>query len=260
MRSGRFVTGLAKKALLPALLTLPMMAQSTEMNTAEIGKVSPALQQAQEGLIDGELWNRAGMNKRDRSIVTVAAMIARDQPHQLPVEINRALDNGVTPKEISEIINHLAYYAGWGNALDAVAATAPVFAERGISKEQLPAVDPELLSIDEEAEAKRQNFVSGEYESTSAGVVKYTRDALFRGLWLRPDLAPRDRSLVTVSALIAVGQSEQVPFHLNKAMDNGLKPEEVSEVLTQLAFYAGWPKVFSALPVVKKVLADRPAQ
>ena len=81
---------------------------------------------------------------------------------------------------------------------------------------------------------------------------------LFRDLWLRPDLAPRDRSLVTVSALITAGQVAQIPFHLNKAMDNGLTRAQAGEVLTQLAFYAGWPHVFSAVPVVKEVLASRP--
>jgi 4-carboxymuconolactone decarboxylase len=87
--------------------------------------------------------------------------------------------------------------------------------------------------------------------------VDYTRDLLFRDLWLRPALEPRDRSLVTVSALVSAGQVEQVPFHLNRAMDNGLTQAEASEVLTQLAFYAGWPNVFSALPVVRDVFQQR---
>lgn len=88
-------------------------------------------------------------------------------------------------------------------------------------------------------------------------MVKYTTDALFLNLWLRPGLAPRDRSLVTVSALVTAGQVAQVPFHLGKAMDNGLSQTQASEVLTQLAFVAGWPNVFSALPVFKDVFAGR---
>lgn len=74
----------------------------------------------------------------------------------------------------------------------------------------------------------------------------------------RPDRAPRDRSLVTVSALVASGQVAQMPYHLNRAMDNGLTRAQASEVLTQLAFYAGWPNVFSALPVAKDVFEKRP--
>jgi len=69
--------------------------------------------------------------------------------------------------------------------------------------------------------------------------------------WRRPALAPRDRSLVTVSALIASGQVAQITFHLNPAMDNGLTKAQASEVLTHLLFYAGWPNVMSAVPVAK---------
>jgi 4-carboxymuconolactone decarboxylase len=88
--------------------------------------------------------------------------------------------------------------------------------------------------------------------------VKDTADLLFKDLWLRPNLTPRDRSLVTVSSLIALGQVGQVPYHLNKAMDNGLTKEQASEVISHIAFYAGWPNAFSAVPVAKTVFDSRP--
>jgi 4-carboxymuconolactone decarboxylase len=100
--------------------------------------------------------------------------------------------------------------------------------------------------------------VKNNFGSVAPGVVQYTTDVLFRDLWLRPALTPRDRSLVTVSALIATGQVVQITYHLNRAMDNGLTQEQAAEVLTQLAFYAGWPNVFSALPVAKEVFEKRP--
>jgi 4-carboxymuconolactone decarboxylase len=87
--------------------------------------------------------------------------------------------------------------------------------------------------------------------------VQYTTDVLFRDLWLRPDLAPRDRSLVTVSALIASSQMAQISYHLNRAMDNGLTQAQASEVITHLAFYVGWPNAFSALPVAKDIFEKR---
>ncbi len=89
------------------------------------------------------------------------------------------------------------------------------------------------------------------------GVVHYTGELLFRDLWLRPALTPRDRSLVTISVLIASGQVAQITYQLNRAMDNGLTKAQASEVLTQLAFYAGWPNVFSAIPIVKSVFEKR---
>ena len=93
--------------------------------------------------------------------------------------------------------------------------------------------------------------------AVAPGLVEYTTDYLFRDLWLRPDLAPRDRSLVTVAALVASGQTAQITFHLNRAMDNGLTQEQAGEVITHLAFYAGWPNAMSALPVAKEVFAKR---
>jgi 4-carboxymuconolactone decarboxylase len=107
-------------------------------------------------------------------------------------------------------------------------------------------------------EAQREVRVGEQFGKVVPGIVQYTTDVLFRDLWLRPDLAPRDRSLVTVSALVASGQVAQIPYHLNRAIDNGLTQVQASEAITHLAFYVGWPNVFSALPVTKEVFEKRP--
>ena len=219
--------------------------------------VSPALANYTREFIENDVWKRPALSARDRSIVTVAALIARIQTIGMLHYFNRALDSGVTPGELSEIITHLAFYSGWSNAFSAVAIAKDIFVQRGIGEDQLAEVSPKLLPTDEEAESKRATTVEQNFGAVSAGVVQYTTDLLFRDLWLRPGLAPRDRSLVTVSALIASGQVAQITYHLNRAMDNGLTKEQASEVLTHLAFYAGWPNVFSALPVVKGVFEGR---
>jgi 4-carboxymuconolactone decarboxylase len=224
----------------------------------DVRSVSPALARYTQGPLLGDLWKRPGLSPRDRSIVTVSALIARNQTVELYYHLNLALDNGVAPGEISEIITHLAFYSGWANATSAVLITKDVFAKRGVKSDQLAPATVELLPLDEAAEAQRAARVEESFGSVAPGVVKYTTDLLFRELWLRPGLAPRDRSLVTVSALIASGQGAQVPYHLNRAMDRGLTKAQVSEALTQLAFYASWPNVFTALPIVKDVLEKRP--
>ncbi|MBB6242401.1 MULTISPECIES: carboxymuconolactone decarboxylase family protein [unclassified Rhodanobacter] len=224
----------------------------------ETRAVSPALARYTETTLLGELWSRPGLSPRDRSVVTIAALIARNQVIEMPFYFNRALDNGVTPAELSEIITHLAFYAGWANATAAVAVAKDVFHDRGVTAAQLPPAEPDLMPIDEKAEALRASAVQENAGAISPGVVHYTSEVVFHNLWLRPGLAPRDRSLVTVSALIANGQVAQIPYHLNRAMDNGLTKAQVGEVLTHLEFYAGWPNVFSAIPVVKDVLAKRP--
>jgi 4-carboxymuconolactone decarboxylase len=111
--------------------------------------------------------------------------------------------------------------------------------------------------LNEEAEEKRATTVATNFGAVTPGLVQNTTELLFRDLWLRPALAPRDRSLVTVSALIASGQIAQITYHLGRALDNGLTASEAGEVVTHLAFYAGWPSAFSAAPVVKDVLASR---
>lgn len=218
--------------------------------------VAPALEKYAQGPL-AELWKRPGLAPRDRSIVTIAALIARNQTIEMPSYFNVALDNGVKPREISEIITHLAFYSGWANAMSAVTVARDVFAQRKIGADQVPPSSPTLLPLDKDAEEKRATAVAQQFGKVAPGIVQNTTDVLFRNLWLRPDLAPRDRSLVTVSALIASGQVAQVTYHLNRAMDNGLTQEQAGEVVTHLAFYAGWPNAFSALPVVKDVFEKR---
>jgi 4-carboxymuconolactone decarboxylase len=223
----------------------------------DIRMVAPALEKYAHGPL-ADLWKRPGLTPRDRSIVTISALIARNQTIEMPYYFDLALDNGVKPREMSEIITHLAFYSGWENAMSAVAVAKVVFADRKIGTDQLPAASPSPLPLDKEAEAKRAAKVEQQFGNVAPGIVQYTTDVLFRDLWLRPDLAPRDRSLVTVSALIANGQVAQISYHLNRAMDNGLTQTQAAEVVTHLAFYAGWPNAFSALPVVKDVFEKRP--
>src|SRR5207237_9112004 len=139
-----------------------------------------------------------------------------------------------------------------------VAVAKDVFAARNIDAEQLPPVPVTPLPINEAAEAQRATAVQEQFGSSFPGVVQYTTDVLFRDLWLRRDLAHSDRSLVTVSAFLANGQTAQLTPHLNRAMDNGLTQTEAAEVITHLAFYVGWPNVFSAMPIAKDVFEKRP--
>ena len=223
----------------------------------ELGQVAPGLERYRQEALLGNLWRRPDLSPRDRSVVTVAALIARNQTAEMLHHLDLALENGVRPGELSEIITHLALYSGWGNAVSAVAAAREVFARRGIGADHLPPASPELLPLDERAEAGRAAAVARDVGPVVPGLERFTTDVLFRDLWLRPGLAPRDRSLVTVTALIASGQVAQVPFHLNRAMDNGLTRPQAAEVVTHLAFYAGWPNAFSAVPVVRGVFESR---
>jgi 4-carboxymuconolactone decarboxylase len=88
------------------------------------------------------------------------------------------------------------------------------------------------------------------------GLVHFTDDVLFGEVWKRPQLSPKERSLITVAALTAGGNAEQLTFHLQFAKDNGATEEELIEAITHLAFYAGWPKAMSAMSVAKQIFRN----
>jgi 4-carboxymuconolactone decarboxylase len=87
-------------------------------------------------------------------------------------------------------------------------------------------------------------------------LVAFTDDVLFGQVWTRPELSPRDRSLVTVAALATAGNTEQLTYHLGLARQNGATETELIEAITHLAFYAGWPRAMSAMAVAKNVFRD----
>jgi 4-carboxymuconolactone decarboxylase len=219
--------------------------------------IAPALGRYTDSVLFGTLWERPDLSKRDRSIVTLSAIIARNHTSELGFYLNLALNNGVSAAEISELITHLAFYSGWGTAMSAVEVAQSIFARRSVAPASLPGAAVAFLEIDETAEAQRAAMAEQSAGNVAPGLVQFTTDALFKDLWLRPGLAPRDRSLVTVSALVALGHFAQITYHLNRAMDSGLTQAQASEVITHLAFYAGWPNAFSSVPVTKAVFEGR---
>jgi 4-carboxymuconolactone decarboxylase len=87
----------------------------------------------------------------------------------------------------------------------------------------------------------------------------YTDDVLFGDAWERPELSKRDRSLVTVACLVSLYRVNELPFHLKRAVENGVTKDELVETITHLAFYAGWPPAMTALSIFRDVF-DEPKQ
>src|SRR5271167_3318022 len=79
---------------------------------------------------------------------------------------------------------------------------------------------------------------------------------LFDDVWRRPGLSPRDRSLITVASLIALYRGNELPFHLKKALENGVSREEIIETITHLAFYSGWPTASTAIAIARQVFEE----
>lgn len=104
---------------------------SALMNAAQtpMGTIAPKLAQLSDDVLFGDIWNRQELSRRDRSIVTVSALVALYRLEQLPFHLRKAVEHGVTKEELSEIVTHLAFYAGWPAAASTVNLLAALHAE-----------------------------------------------------------------------------------------------------------------------------------
>jgi 4-carboxymuconolactone decarboxylase len=94
------------------------------------------------------------------------------------------------------------------------------------------------------------------FADIAPALAEYTDKVLFGDVWKRPALTPRDRSLITVASLVALYRINELPFHLKRALENGVTRDELVEAITHLAFYAGWPTASTALPIAKRVFDE----
>ena len=225
-------------------------ASATSAESTPALAATPNLNDDVKQVVFAELWERTELSKRDRSLVTVTATVAQGHLTSLPFQFALALDNGATPQELAGLVSHLVYYSGLAAAVEADAALAQVFADRGVKLSSLKVAEAKPVADEAAAKAGR-DVVNAMVGDISPGLAHFSNTTLNGDLWLRDDLTPRDRSLITISALITQGNVEQLPVHVNKGIGNGLKRAEIGEVITQLAFYAGWPRAFSAATTVK---------
>jgi len=106
-----------------------MAEKKAESHRDKVSAVAPALVDLSKRVLFGEVWERSGLSKRDRSMITVAALVATQSSEQLKRHMARALDNGVTREELGEMITHLAFYCGWPAAMSAGVLANEVFTE-----------------------------------------------------------------------------------------------------------------------------------
>ncbi len=94
------------------------------------------------------------------------------------------------------------------------------------------------------------------FADIAPGLADYTEQVLFGDMWKRPGLSPRDRSLITVATLVALYRTNELPFHLKRALENGVTQQELGELITHLAFYSGWPTAATAVGIARQVFAE----
>jgi alkylhydroperoxidase/carboxymuconolactone decarboxylase family protein YurZ len=252
LRSGRPVR-------LPSLLALTVAAVGAWTATSLSAQqpppppgaydAAPYLGQVRDEVLYGDIWERPGLSARDRSLITVAVNQSLYATNELRLHMGRALDNGVTQVEISEVIAHVLWYSGFPTGVNAARVAAEVFEERG-----LPAVPPGASArrppVDPDPE------FPGAFPQTPY-LADLLNQVVYAETWARPELSPRDRSLVTVAVGTALYASSEVRYHVGRALDNGVTRDEISEVITHVTFYAGFPTGVNAARIAAEVFEAR---
>lgn len=226
------MAGLASPLAVTVLLALQTTPAPAPRAPQSMHEIAPPLAAYTDTLLFGDVWKRPGLSPRDRSLVTVSALIGGGKAAQLTSHLGIGLDHGLSPDQLSALITNAAFHSGWPNAVSAIAVAQEVFKKRGVPVSRSPALNSSAVA-------------PGDGITPLAAYASVT-DAL----WARTDLSERDRALATLAILVAGGDVRSLPSILERGRAAGLGRTQAEEALLHLAFYAGRPKAEAAAPYV----------
>lgn len=195
-----------------------------------------------------DVWERPGLAPRDRSLITIAITQSLYATDEIRAHINRGLNNGLTPTEISELIAHVLVYSGFPTGVNAARVATEIYEQRG-----LPAVPPTTPR-------NRDPVVPPAYPNafpSTPYLAELLNEWVYGEVWERPDLSKRDRSLATIAVAQGMGADSELRSHIARGLDNGVTQEEIGEVITHIAFYTGIPSAVNAARVAAAVFEQR---
>ena len=219
----------------------------------------------------GEMWARPGLSRRDRSLIVVSALAAQARDDELEVHTGIAIRNGLSRVEIEEIVVTVAAYAGFPAAMAASRRVdAALQSVEGV--EQLS----DRAAAAAKSDAERDRDAADVFGTISAGRggtdpeadLAYLSKALggvgvlayrwaFGEVWARTELSRRDRSLVVIAILTALGADRELAVHVPAGVRHGLTQDEIEAAITHLALYAGFPRAVEAMRAARAALAER---
>ncbi|MGW7413391.1 carboxymuconolactone decarboxylase family protein [Streptomyces sp. NPDC054863] len=211
----------------------------------------------------GDAHARPGLAVRQRQLVTIGALTAAgDTAPQLRFHVGAALHVGLEAAQVVEALIHVVPFAGFPRALNALAAARTVFEERGVRVKPIEVeTGGDRYTRGEESlrkvDGERGIEVIESLKDVAPDLGRYIVEFVFGDVYTRPGLDLRQRQLVTLGALIALGDTApQQGVHVNAALNVGLSPRQVIETVIQTVPYAGFPRALNAVGVVRKVFAE----
>ena len=217
----------------------------------------------------GEMWDRPGLTRRDRSLMIIAVLAAQARNEELELHTAVGLRHGLTRAEIEEINLHIAAYAGFPVAMAASRRMDAAFQEaEGVAEIEGRAPADHLSDAERLARAAdvRASMTGGRADLDPQADLEALRGHLgelgdwamkwaFGEIWSRPELSRRDRSLVVIAILVALGQEAELSFHVRAGLNHELGRDEIREVMTHLCLYVGFPRAVQGMRTAMEVFA-----
>ncbi|MFN0089965.1 MAG: carboxymuconolactone decarboxylase family protein [Acidimicrobiales bacterium] len=222
----------------------------------------------------GDMWSRPQLAKRDRSLLVISVLAAQARDEELELHTQIGLRNGLARTEIEEILLHVAAYAGFPAAMAAsrrmdAALCKALGVDRIEGRE--PAARKSDAERDRDAADVRRTLTGGRAAADPAQDLANMNERLgdlgtvafrwaFGEIWARTELSRRDRSLVVIAILGALGQAHELAFHVPAGLNHGLTRAEVEEIMTHLSLYAGFPRAVDGMRAAKDAFAKLDAR
>jgi 4-carboxymuconolactone decarboxylase len=217
----------------------------------------------------GNLWSRAPLSRRDRSLIVVAFLAAQGATEELKSHVRGALNHGVERTELEEVVLQVAGYAGFPMAMQASRLVTEAFnAEDKVPQQpdrseaqrkddpqrRADAVDV-MGTLFAGRAARDPEVARADIVDALGGVGELVFDWAFGELWSRDQLSRRDRSMITVAILAILARPEELAVHIPGALNHGVTREEVEEVMTQLSVYGGFPRAVAGMRAARAAFA-----
>ena len=217
----------------------------------------------------GEIWSRAGLSRRDRSLVVISFLTALGRELELHSHVAGGLNHGLSRDEIDEIMVQISAYAGVPFALAGARVVAQVFAQQDGTEQRTPPPAPAEQKDDEKRRLDGLDVLRTllgqpdlDTAATEAAIIDQqgdlgvlVMDFAFGDVWSRPQLSRRDRSMVVISVLTALSAAHELAIHVQGALNHGVTQEEIEEVMITMVLYGGFPRAIDGMISARKVFA-----
>ncbi len=225
--------------------------------------IAPDLHRILGEVLFGSVWTRPGLDMQTREMVTLSVLTVLQREAQLRRHLGNALNLGLTPEQIVEVLIHMTFYGGAPPTLNALGMAAEIFQERGINFVPQQVYDPneDLESVFQRGVARRTELMGENAGGGRPGPVtnaerefgRLSTEYYWGSIWTRPGLDLRSRSICTISALTVLGRHGPLRSHVRGALHIGISQEEIIEVLIHTTFYGGIPFSREAMDIANEI-------